>query len=101
MVVHTITVQQDTLYLQTCARLKMMAVAAAPDFDDVEAFEIRHKSSLEYVTSSKEICITMLGIPETAIKTTPRSVELDAIDDHYKASLRTEDALLAFVSICF
>ncbi|KAJ7885565.1 hypothetical protein B0H14DRAFT_1346388 [Mycena olivaceomarginata] len=87
---------QDMLYLQTCARLKMMAVAAAPDFDDVEVFEIRHKSSLEYVTSSKEICITMLGIPETAIKTTPRSVELDAIDDHDKASLRTEDALLAY-----
>ncbi|KAF8130063.1 hypothetical protein K438DRAFT_1788813 [Mycena galopus ATCC 62051] len=51
---------QDKLYLETCARLKMNAVAASPTFADVETFEFRHKSSLEYVTKLKETCSSML-----------------------------------------
>lgn len=93
--------QQDKLYLETCARLKMNAVAASPNFEDVETFEFRHKSSIEYVKKIKEICITMLGIPETIIKNTPRSVELDASERFYQDSLRNENALLGFVLICF
>ncbi|KAF8153715.1 hypothetical protein K438DRAFT_1987423 [Mycena galopus ATCC 62051] len=87
---------QDMSYLQTCARLKMNAVAASPNFADVETFEFRHKSSLEYVTKLKETCSTLLGIPETTMKTTPRSVELDASERFYKDSLRNEDALLGY-----
>ena len=93
--------QQDSLYLETCARLKMIAVAASPNFEDVETFEFRHKSSIEYAKKLKEICITMLGISEKTIKATCRSVELDASERFYKDSLRNEDALLGFVLICF
>ena len=77
----------------------MMAVAASPNFKDVETFEYRHKSSIEYVKKLKEICITMLGIPEGTVEATPRSVELDTSERFYKDSLRNDDALLGFVSI--
>jgi hypothetical protein len=79
----------------------MGAVATSPNFKDVETFEFRHKSSLEYVRKLKEICITMLGIPESIIETTPPSVELDTSEQFYKLCLRNEDALLGFVPICF
>ena len=81
----------------------MKAVSEAPDFKDVETFDIRHKSSIEYVKELKKICITMLGIPESTIETTPRSVELDASESFYKDSLshRRGDALLGFVPISF
>ncbi|KAF8217136.1 hypothetical protein K438DRAFT_411856 [Mycena galopus ATCC 62051] len=92
---------QDKLYLETCARLKMKAVAAAPNFKDVEAFDSRHKASLEYVKKLKETCVTMLGIPEDIMESTPRSVQLDTTEHFYKNTLRDEDALLAFVLICF
>ncbi|KAF8145103.1 hypothetical protein K438DRAFT_1992151 [Mycena galopus ATCC 62051] len=92
---------QDMFYLETCARLKMNAVASSPNFADIETFEFRHKSSIEYVKKLKEICITMLGIPESTIKTTPRSVQLDTSERFYKDCLRNEDALLAFVCIFF
>ncbi|KAF8149743.1 hypothetical protein K438DRAFT_1779223 [Mycena galopus ATCC 62051] len=92
----TIAVQQDMFYLETCARLKMNAVASSPNFADIETFEFRHKSSIEYVKKLKEICITMLGIPESTIKNTPRSVQLDTSERFYKDCLRNEDALLAY-----
>lgn len=97
------TGQQDKLYLETCARLKMTAVATSSNFKDIETFEARNKASIEYVDKLKEICITMLGIPESTIDTAPRSVELDASENFYKSSLvlRHEDALLGFVSFCF
>ncbi|KAJ7796428.1 hypothetical protein B0H14DRAFT_3158061 [Mycena olivaceomarginata] len=87
---------QDKMYLETCARLKMMAVAASPEYEALEIFSVRHKSSLEYVEKLKEICITMLGIPESTINATPRSVELDASECFYMACLRKEDALLGY-----
>jgi thiaminase len=88
------------MYLETCARLKMTAVAATPNFKDLETFEFRHNSSIEYIAKLKEICITMLGISESTLESTPRSVQLDASERFYKDSLRNEDALLGFVSIC-
>ncbi|KAF7306288.1 Heme oxygenase-like protein [Mycena indigotica] len=87
---------QDKLYLETCARLKMMSVAEASDFDAVEGFEYRHKSSIEYVTKLKEVCMTMLGITEETIKATKQSVQLDASQRFYKDSLRNEHALLGY-----
>jgi len=90
--------QQDKLYLETYTRLKMVAVAASPNFKDVEKFGFRHESSIEYVNKLKEICITMLGIPESTIDATLRSVQLDASENFYKTSIRQEDALLGFVS---
>ncbi|KAF8212915.1 hypothetical protein K438DRAFT_1928097 [Mycena galopus ATCC 62051] len=87
---------QDKLYLETCARLKMKAVAASPNFKDIEAFEFRHKSSLEYPRKVKEICITMLGIPESTVETTPRSVQLDTSERFYTMALQNEDALLGY-----
>ena len=82
----------------------MIAVAAAPSFTDVEMFGKRHKSSIEYVKELKEICITMLGIPESTVDTIPRSVELHASEDFYKGSLTLlpdDVKLLGLVSICF
>ncbi|KAJ7235013.1 hypothetical protein B0H12DRAFT_1327574 [Mycena haematopus] len=87
---------QDKLYLETCARLKMSAVATSPNFKDVETFEFRHKSSLEYVKHLQETCVTMLGIPESTINNTPRSVELDASERFYQDSLRNEHAMLGY-----
>jgi thiaminase len=94
-------VQQNKLYMETCAVLKMTAVAGSSNFEDVETFEFRHKSSIESVKTLKEICITMLGIPESTIETTPQSAELDAIKRFYKDALRNEDALFGFVLIRF
>ena len=81
----------------------MKAVAESPNFKDVEMFGVRHKSSIEYINELKEICVTMLGIPESTIETTPRSIELDRSENFYKdyLALRREDALLGFVSIAF
>jgi len=89
------------LYLETCVRLKMGAVARSPNFKDVENFVPRHMSSLEYVKKSKEILISMLGVPESIIDTTPRSKNLDASEKYYMTSVREEDAFFAFVSACF
>ena len=81
----------------------MMAVAASPNFKDVESFNARHKSSLEYVKKTKEICITMLGISEDTIESTKPGTELDASQNFYKdyLALRHEDALFGSVSIRF
>jgi hypothetical protein len=91
------------MYLETCARIKMMAVATSLNFKDIETFEYRHKSSLEYVTKLKEVCVNMLGLSESTIENTPRSVELDASENFYKGALtlRHEDAMFGFVRICF
>ena len=77
----------------------MKAVSESPNFEDVEMFGARHKSSIEYIKKLKEICVTILGIPESAFETTPRSVELDASENFYKDSLsvQREDALLGCV----
>ena len=90
------------MYLETCARIKMTAVAASPNFKDIETFEYRHKSSLESVKKLKEVCVNMLGLSESIIENTPRSVELDASENFYKGSLtlRHEDATLGSVRIC-
>jgi len=79
----------------------MKAVSEAPDFNEVKTFGARHKSSIEYAQKLEETCITMLGIPESTIKATPRSVELERSENFYKdyLSLRREDALLGSVSI--
>ncbi|KAF8125682.1 hypothetical protein K438DRAFT_1005370 [Mycena galopus ATCC 62051] len=87
---------QDKLYLETCAALKMMAVAASPNIEDIKNFEFRHKSSLKYVENLENICITTLGIPERIMKDTLPSVELDTSQQFYRSSLRNEDALLAY-----
>ncbi|KAM6491916.1 hypothetical protein JOM56_012554 [Amanita muscaria] len=87
---------QDTLYLETCARLKMAAVAQSSNFKDVENFVPRHMSSLEYVKKSKEILISMLGVPESIIDTTPQSKHLDASEKYYMSSIRQEDAFFAY-----
>ncbi|KAJ7878010.1 hypothetical protein B0H14DRAFT_2712387 [Mycena olivaceomarginata] len=87
---------QDTLYLETCARLKMAAAAWSDSFTDVKNFVPRHMSSLEYVTKSKEILISMLGIPENIIDTTPRSKNLDASEKFYRDSIQKEDAFFAY-----
>jgi hypothetical protein len=79
----------------------MAAVARSPNFKDVENFVPRHTSSLEYVKKSKETLISMLGVPETIIDTTPRSKHLDASEKYYMTSVREEDAFFAFVSVCF
>ncbi|KAF8136871.1 hypothetical protein K438DRAFT_1786440 [Mycena galopus ATCC 62051] len=92
----TIAGQQDKLYLETCAALKMMAFAASPSIEDIKDFGVRHKSSLKYVENLEKICSSMLGIPESTMNTIPRSVELDASEHFYKDSLRNEDALLGY-----
>ncbi|KAJ7711315.1 hypothetical protein B0H16DRAFT_1480421 [Mycena metata] len=85
--------RQDVL--QTCARLKMKAVSEGSD-NDVEAFGVRHKASLEQIKRLKEICVTMLGIPESIMEATPRSVALDTTEHFFKTVLQGEDALLAY-----
>ncbi|KAJ7213938.1 hypothetical protein GGX14DRAFT_444650, partial [Mycena pura] len=94
---------QDKLYLETCARLKMIAVAASPDVEDVKTFGSRHKSSLEYIQKLQDICVTMLGIPVSTITSTQPSVQLDTSERFYKETLRlaNDDVLLAFVLIRF
>lgn len=77
----------------------MIAVASSPRYEDVKTFGLRHQSSIEYVDSLKEICISMLGIPESTIESTLRSVQLDASENFYKTAVRQEDALLGFVII--
>ena len=79
----------------------MAAVAWFPNFKDVENFLPRHMSSLEYVTKSKEILTSMLGIPENIIDTTPRSKNLDASEKFYRDSVQKEDAFFGFVPTCF
>ncbi|KAF8201902.1 hypothetical protein K438DRAFT_1758169 [Mycena galopus ATCC 62051] len=68
--------------------------------DYIETFEFHHKSSIEYVKKLKEICITMLGIPESTVNTLntpPRSAELDAREHFYKVALGNEEkALLGY-----
>jgi thiaminase len=80
----------------------MRAVASSPNFKDIETFHKRHEKSLDYVTRLKDTCITKLGISETTIEATERSVELDASENYYMDSLtiRQEDALLGF-AVCF
>lgn len=90
--------QQDTLYLQTCARLKMSAVSRSLKWEDIENFVPRHLSSLNYVTESKKTLISVLGVPETTIKDTPRSEAVQASEKYYMDSVRDEDAFFAFVS---
>ncbi|KAJ7039977.1 hypothetical protein C8F04DRAFT_1391981 [Mycena alexandri] len=87
---------QDTLYLETCARLKMAAAAWSDSFTDIKNFLPRHMSSLEYVRKSKEILISMLGVPEDIIDTTPRSKNLDASEKFYRDSIQKEDAFFAY-----
>ncbi|KIK17688.1 hypothetical protein PISMIDRAFT_24847 [Pisolithus microcarpus 441] len=94
---------QDMKYLEACAQLKMIAAGNAHDFEEVRAFDARHKKSLQYVDNLKTICITKLGIPTSIIEATPRSDELKTSERFYKVALqdRHEDALFGFVSICF
>ena len=79
----------------------MTAAAQSKNFKDVLDFAPRHESSLQYIKKSKEILISMLGVPEGIIDTTPRSKNLDASEKYYMKYLQTEDAYLAFVSACF
>ncbi|KAG6843489.1 hypothetical protein H0H87_003921 [Tephrocybe sp. NHM501043] len=89
--------QQDTFYLETCARIKMLAVARSPNFKDVEIFAKRHESSLEYVKESKKTLISKLGVPEDVIAATPRSKNLGQSEKFYMDAVREDDAYLAFV----
>ncbi|KAJ7774005.1 hypothetical protein B0H16DRAFT_1450820 [Mycena metata] len=73
----------------------MTAVPAAPNFEDVEAFDLRHRSSLEYIKKLQETCVTTLGIPESIIKATRRSGQLDITEHFYKNTLQRDNALLA------
>jgi len=79
----------------------MAAVARSPNFKDIENFAPRHMSSLEYVKKSKEVLISMLGVPESIIDTTPRSKNLDASEKYYLSSVRDEDAFFGFVPRLF
>ena len=79
----------------------MIAVAASPSFKDVENFGYRHESSIDYVKKLKEICITILGVSESTLDATPRSIQVDASEHFYKDKVQKEDALLGFVSTCF
>ena len=79
----------------------MAAVAQSPNFEDVTNFVPRHMSSLEYVKKTREILISMLGVPESIIDNTPRSKNLDASEKYYLDSVKGEDAFFAFVSACF
>lgn len=92
--------QQDTLYLQTCARLKMSAVARAKKWEDIENFMPRHESSLKYVTELEKTIISKLGVPKDIIKATPRSEAVQESERFYMNSVRDEDAFFAFVSAC-
>ncbi|KAI6009768.1 hypothetical protein BKA83DRAFT_4415326 [Pisolithus microcarpus] len=89
---------QDMKYLETCAQLKMIAAAESDDFEEVRAFDARHKKSLQYVDSLKTICITKLGIPASIIEATPRSDELKTSERFYKVALhdRHEDAFFGY-----
>ncbi|KAG6819745.1 hypothetical protein H0H93_009092 [Arthromyces matolae] len=92
---------QDTFYLETCARLKMATVAWAPTFEDIKNFVPRHKSSLEYVTSSKDILASLLGIAESVVDSTPRSNAVDESEEFYRTSVQQKDAFFAFVKDFF
>ena len=89
------------MYLETCTRLKMKAVSQSPDFKDLEDFNKRHEKSLAYVKESKEILISMLGVPENVIGATPRSENLVASEEFYHSFVEGKNALFAFVSTCF
>jgi hypothetical protein len=83
----------------------MAAVALSPAgnsnyYKNIATFDKRHASSLEYVRKSREILISMLGVPESIIDATPRSVQVDSSDDYYMNTIRREDAFLGFVSAC-
>ena len=81
----------------------MATAYQAPNFEDIENFNFRNSSSLEYVTKSEETLISMLGVPKKSIYGTPRNKTIDASQDHYLTSVQNlkEDAYLGFVSACF
>jgi len=81
----------------------MATVAQAKNYEDIKNFNIRHESSLEYVTKSVDTLVSMLGVPEKTIYGTPRNKTIDASQRHYMTSVQNlnEDAYLAFVSACF
>ncbi|KAJ7842386.1 hypothetical protein B0H14DRAFT_2586401 [Mycena olivaceomarginata] len=89
---------QDMLYLPTCTRIKLTAAGSLkdPDWDKVVAFGDRHNSSLRSVEKTKEICLNLLGIPETVIGTTARSAQLKEIDEFYTTTVQDKDANLAY-----
>jgi hypothetical protein len=78
----------------------MSAVSRSLKFEDIENFIPRHLSSLKYVTESKRTLTSMLGVPESVIKTTQRSEAVQASEKYYMNSVVDEDAFFAFVSAC-
>ncbi|KAG6843380.1 hypothetical protein H0H87_005260, partial [Tephrocybe sp. NHM501043] len=87
---------QDTFYLETCARIKMLAVARSPSFKEVEIFSKRHESSLKYVKESRKTLVSKLGVPEDVIDDTPRSKNLEQSEKFYKDAVGEDDAYLAY-----
>ncbi|KAF7306280.1 Heme oxygenase-like protein [Mycena indigotica] len=86
---------QDRLYLQTCARLKMIS-GASSDYAQVEAFGFRHKSSMEYVKNLEDVCTTLLGITDETMKATQPSVQVETTQNFYTDCLRNKDPVLGY-----
>ncbi|KAK2460463.1 hypothetical protein APHAL10511_007510 [Amanita phalloides] len=90
---------QDTKYLQTCARVKLLSVAELGNEGNIKHFGKHHESSLRYVEKSKEILISMLGVLKNIIKATWRSEKVDVSKKHYMKSSRNEDSFVVYYVI--